>query len=364
MTAKRDYYEILGVSREASEGDIKASYRKLAIKYHPDKNPGNKEAEEQFKEASEAYEVLRDPEKRKIYEQYGHEGLRGTGFSGFRGFDDIVSNFGDIFEEFFGFGGRRRSRSGAQRGSDLRYDLGISFLDAAFGVETQIDVDKTETCSECNGSGCAAGTAPQNCSYCGGGGQVTRSQGFFSIRTTCPQCQGHGKTIAKPCGECRGAGQIQKKKKVSVKIPGGVDTGSRLRLTGEGAAGYQGGPAGDLYIFIHVDSHDFFQRHNSDVVCQIPISFIQAALGDEIMVPTLKGEKSLQIPKGTQPDEVLRIKGEGIPHLRGQGIGDQLVQVVVKTPTGLSKKQEDLLREFAKLESGKLKSKIRNVFGG
>ncbi len=362
MTTKRDCYEILGIGRNANDDEIKASYRKLALKYHPDRNPGDSEAEERFKEAAEAYEVLRDPQKRSIYDQYGHEGLQGTGFSGFRGFEDIFSSFSDIFDDFFGFGGRRRSRTAARRGADLRYDLTINFMDAAFGKDTEIDVEKLEGCAICDGTGCEPGTAPESCRQCGGSGQISRIQGFFSIRTTCPYCHGEGRSIPHPCGECRGTGQVMRVKKVSVKIPAGVDAGSRLRLTGEGESGARGGPPGDLYIYINVKPHEFFKRNNSDVICQIPISFVQASLGDDISVPTLDGEKKLHIPKGTQPGEVFRFKGEGIPSLRGHGRGDQIIQVMVKTPTGLNKKQETLLREFAKLEANKLSKRIKKMF--
>ena len=248
MTPKRDYYNILGVDRKAGEQDIKAAYRKLALKYHPDRNPESKEAEEKFKEAAEAYEVLRDPDKRNIYDHYGHEGLQGTGFSGFRGFEDIFSSFGDIFDEFFGFGSGRRSRRGVHRGADLRYDLTISFMDAAFGVEKEIEIQKLENCSHCQATGCEPGTSPEDCSQCGGTGQISRTQGFFSIRTTCPRCRGEGRTIPSPCPECRGTGRVEREKKVSLKIPAGVDTGSRLRLTGEGESGARGGFPGDLYV--------------------------------------------------------------------------------------------------------------------
>lgn len=365
MQNKRDYYEVLDVGRNASESEIKAAYRKLALKYHPDKNPGNKEAEEKFKEAAEAYEVLRDDQKRRIYDQYGHQGLEGSGFSGFSGFEDIFSSFGDIFEDFFGFGsGHRSGRSRSQRGSDLRYDLSLSFMDAAFGTETEVDVEKMEVCPVCEGSACEPGTYPETCNQCNGMGQVSRSQGFFTVRTTCPQCHGSGQNITTPCKHCRGVGQLRKTKKVSVKIPGGVDTGSRLRLSGEGEAGFYGGPPGDLYIFIHVKPHDFFTRNNSDIICEIPISFVQAALGDEIKVPTLNGKKTLKIPKGTQPGDVFRFRGEGIPSLRNGKRGHQIIQVAVKTPTNLNKKQEALLKEFAKLESNRISDKLKNIFKG
>jgi len=361
MTGKRDYYEVLGVSKSASESELKAAYRKLALKYHPDRNPDDRAAEEKFKEAAEAYDVLRDSQKRRIYDQFGHQGLEGQGFSGFGGFEDIFSSFGDIFEDFFGFGSRGRGRSRVQRGSDLRYDMTLEFMDAAFGVETTIDIEKAESCPQCQGSGCEPGSQPQTCPHCGGAGQVGRSQGFFTIRTTCPQCRGNGQIIAHPCPQCRGNGQVAVRKTVSVKIPAGVDTGSRLRLSGEGEAGAHGGPAGDLYVFIHVKPHDFFHREGSDIICQIPISFVQAALGDTINVPTLTGEKSLDIPKGTQPGELFRFRGEGIPSLRTGRSGDQIIQVNIKTPTHLNKKQETLLREFARLEKDKLKNKLKNI---
>jgi molecular chaperone DnaJ len=364
MTTKRDYYEILGIRRNANESELKAAYRKLALQFHPDRNPDNKEAEEKFKEAAEAYEVLRDPQKRQIYDQFGHQGLEGSGFSGFGGFEDIFSSFGDIFEDFFGFGSRRRSRSRVQKGADLRYDLSLSFMEAAFGTETEINVEKNEICPQCQGNRSEPGTYPETCPHCQGTGQVTRSQGFFTVRTTCPTCRGNGQIISKPCLQCRGNGHIQVNKTVSVKIPAGVDNDSRLRLSGEGEAGLYGGPAGDLYVFIHVQPHDFFARHGTDVVCQIPISFIQAALGENIKVPTLKGEKILEIPKGTQPGDLFRFRGEGIPSLRNGHRGDQVIQVNIKTPTHLNKKQEALLKEFAKLESGKLTTKLKSILKG
>jgi len=364
MSTKRDYYEILGVNRNASADELKSSYRKLALKYHPDRNPGNREAEDKFKEAAEAYEVLRDPEKRSIYDQFGHQGLEGSGFSGFGGFEDIFSSFSDIFEDFFGFSTGRRSRTRVQRGADLRYDLTLSFMEAAFGTETEIDIEKAQTCPQCHGNGSEPGTQPETCRQCGGTGQISRSQGFFTVRTTCPNCRGHGQTIPYPCAKCRGVGQVMASKTVSVKIPAGVDNGSRLRLNGEGEAGGYGGPAGDLYVFIHVEPHEFFKRRDEDVICQIPISFVQAALGDKITVPTLNGKKTLEIPKGTQPGDVFYFHGEGIPSLRSRNRGDQIIQVDIKTPTHLSKKQEALLREFADLESNKLSSKLKNILKG
>ena len=318
------------------------------MKYHPDRNPGKKEAEEKFKEAAEAYEVLRDPEKRRLYDQFGHEGLKGTGFRGFSGFEDIFSTFGDIFEDFFGFG-TRRSRTAARRGADLRYDIQLSFAEAAFGKETEIEILKASQCDRCEGTGAKPGTYPATCPGCQGKGQVTRSQGFFNISTTCPHCNGEGKIIANPCVDCRGTGKVTKKKKVSAKIPGGVEDGSRLRLRGEGEEGERGGAPGDLYVVLHVERHPLFDREGDDIICQIPISFTQAALGTEIDIPTLNGTKKIHIPRGTQSGHAFRLKGEGTHHLRGHGRGDQIVEVIVKTPTKLTKKQEELLREFARI---------------
>jgi len=364
MTTKRDYYEILGVAREADDAELKKAYRKLALKYHPDKNPGDKESEEKFKEAAEAYEVLRDPNKREIYNQYGHQGLEGSGFSGVGGFDDIFSNFGDIFENFFGFGQGRRSGRRGRKGADLRYDMSLSFMEAAFGTETEIDIEKMEECAECSGSGCMKGTSPETCMQCRGTGQVSRSQGFFTVRTTCHVCHGKGQIISDPCPDCKGAGKIMVEKKVSVKIPGGVDTGSRLRLTGEGEPGSYGGPSGDLYVFINVEPHDFFERNDTDIIYRMEISFIQAAIGCEVEIPTLVDTKKLNIPKGTQYGHVFRLKGEGIASLKYGGRGDEIVEIIIKTPKSLNKKQEALLREFEKLESGKLTSKLKNILKG
>ncbi len=349
------------LKKNATGTDLKKAYRKLALKYHPDRNPGDKEAENNFKEAAEAYDVLNDGKKRQIYDQYGHQGLEGSGFSGFGGFEDIFSSFGDIFEDFFGFSSGRRSRSRGNRGSDLRYDMSLGFMDAAFGTEKEIDVEKAETCTECSGSGSEPGSSPETCPQCQGTGQATRSQGFFTIRTTCGSCGGQGQVIKSPCNACHGRGKILVKKKVSVRIPAGVDNGSRLRLTGEGEGGTYGGPSGDLYVFIRVEQHDFFQRDNTEVICRIPVSFVQAALGDQISVPTLNGEKVLGIPKGTQPGDIFRFRGEGIPSLRNGNRGDQIIQVDIKTPTKLNKKQVALLKEFAAQEEGKFTSKLKNI---
>ncbi|MFO8111740.1 MAG: molecular chaperone DnaJ [Desulfosalsimonadaceae bacterium] len=366
MAGKRCYYEILGVDRNADANQLKAKYRKIALQYHPDRNPGDKEAEEKFKEAAEAYEVLSNPEKRQIYDQYGHRGLEGlqNGRSGgFRDFDDIFSSFGDIFEDFFGFrtagrGGRSRGR----RGADLRYDMTIDFMDAAFGRETEIELEKMETCDTCDGSGAKPGTEPEVCDQCGGSGQHVRTQGFFSVKSACPRCGGHGRVIREACPKCRGRQQVPVRKKVQLKIPAGVDNGQKLRLTGEGEPGVGGGPPGDLYVFLHVRPHEFFERKGTDIICKIELSFIQAALGDEVTVPTLTGEETIRIEKGAQYGDTIRIPDKGIVSL-GNGLpGDQIVQLILKTPKHLNRRQEELLSEFAQLESEKFTSKIKRIF--
>ena len=352
MRQKRDYFETLGVDRNASDEEIKKSYRKLAMQYHPDRNPGNSEAEEMFKEAAEAYEVLSDEEKRDIYTRYGHEGLSGAGYRGFSGFEDIFSSFGDIFGDVFGFStGRSRSRTSARAGADLRYDLRVSFMDAALGAATEINLQKYVLCSSCRGSGCAPGTSTQVCSRCQGRGQVTQSSGFFSISSTCPQCQGQGGVITTPCQECSGGGKVKVAKTVQLKIPAGVETGSRLRLRGEGEEGQHGGPNGDLYVFIEVEQHDIFERNGNDVFCRVPITFTQAALGGSVEAPTLTGVEKIKIPRGTQTGRIFRLKGKGIANLRGYGRGDEIIETVVTVPTNLTKKQEELLREFDKPSS-------------
>jgi len=363
---RKDYYEILGISRSATADDIKKAYRQLALKYHPDRNPGDKDAEERFKEAAEAYEVLHDSEKRRIYDQYGHEGLSGAGFQGFSNFDDIFSNFSDLFGEMFGFSGSRRGgRRRPMRGADLRKDIVLTLEEAATGKELELDISKTEPCDVCSGSGAEPGSSPQNCGMCGGKGQVYRSQGFFTISSTCPQCRGAGKVITKPCKSCRGSGSIARVKKLKAKIPAGVDNGSTMRLTGEGELGMNGGPPGDLYILIQVKPHQVFVRQGDDLYLEVPVSFVQAALGASLTIPTLDGEHELEIKPGTQPGDVYSLKGKGIKHLRGGGHGDIKVGVRVVIPTRLTREQEDLLRQFAqtsKDENGREHGKGKKKF--
>ncbi|HPQ38840.1 MAG TPA: molecular chaperone DnaJ [bacterium] len=345
---KRDYYEILGVDRQADQPTIKQKYRKLALKYHPDRNPGDTEAENQFKEISEAYQVLSDPLKRQKYDQFGHQGLSGNGFQPFTGFDEIFESFGDIFGDFFG--GGRRSRSRAMKGDDLRYDLTIDFMEAVQGIDREIEVEKLESCDQCGGSGARPGTSPTVCSQCGGSGQVRRSQGFFMISTPCHRCHGTGKIITDPCTKCSGLGKIEATRRLTVKIPPGVDSGSRIRLRGEGEPGIQGGPSGDLYIVLRVKEHDHFQRHGDDVLLEYPITFSQAALGTEIEFEGLNGNETLKIPAGTQNGRNFVFKGKGIKNLRGYGNGDFYLRVLVVTPAKLSHREKELFEELARLE--------------
>jgi len=348
---KRDYYEVLGVARNASDEEIKKAYRKLALQYHPDRNPGNAEAEESFKESSEAYEVLRDPEKRGLYDRFGHDGLRNTGFQGFTNFDEIFSSFSSIFDDFFDMGPRtRRRRTGPMRGDDLRYDLQIEFMDAAKGGTKKVEIEKEEPCEECDGRGYPEDSPPTACDACGGAGQVRRTQGFFSVATTCSHCRGRGGVYSKVCTGCRGSARILKKKPLSLKIPPGVDHGSQLRLVGEGGPGLNGGPPGDLYVVLHVEPHEFFERDGDRLLCQVPISFPQAALGAEIEIPTLDGPEVLKIPRGTQTGDVLRMRGQGMPNVRSGRKGDLQVHVFVKTPTNLDERQEELLKELGQLQ--------------
>jgi len=365
MGSNRDYYEVLGVSKDSGEDEIKKAYRKLALKYHPDRNPGDKEAEERFKEAAEAYEVLRDREKRRIYDLYGHDGLRGTGFTGFGGFEDIFSAFGDIFEDFFGFGGRRSRGARIRRGDDLRYNLKLTLEEAYRGKEEEIVFEKWESCDICSGTGITPGSEPSVCPDCHGNGEIVHSQGFFQIRTTCSTCNGTGQMIVDPCSRCKGKGKIRAERKVLVKIPPGVDTGTQLRMKGEGESGENGGPPGDLFVVIYVEEHEFFDRDGDDLRCQVTVSFVQAALGFEVSIPVLDNneERRITIQEGTQPGEIIRLKGKGMPSLRrGRGYGDIFVQVMVKIPTRLSQRQRELLTEFSEVEKQKIGAKTRDLW--
>jgi len=361
---KRDYYEVLNVSRDADGEEIKRSYRKLAMEHHPDRNPGDTEAEETFKEAAEAYEVLRDSQKREIYDRFGHQGLEGRGFTGFSGFEDIFSSFGDIFEDFFGFGTGRGQRTRATQGKSLRYDLELTLEEAFLGKEEEIAFHKLEVCQTCNGSGAPPGSEPQICVVCRGSGQVVRSQGFFQISTTCSVCHGQGEIIGEPCKDCRGGGKIRVEKSINVKIPPGVDTGSQLRLRSEGEPGENGGPPGDLFVVIHVKDHELFAREEDNLICQIPVSFVQAALGDTIVIPVLGegGSYELEIPQGTQPGEVIRVPGKGMASLRRhRRRGDLYVKVIVKVPEKLNQRKRELLEAFAEAEGLALSGKRKKV---
>lgn len=352
--SKRDYYDVLGVGKSAGDPEIKSAYRKLALKYHPDRNPGDKAAEEQFKEAAEAYSVLADGDKRQRYDRFGHAGVGGAaqqagqGFdpSVFTGFEDIFGGLGDIFGFGDAFGGGRR-KGGPSRGSDLRYDLEISFDESARGTETSIQIPRQEACDTCSGTGAAAGTKPQACPGCHGRGQVRVQQGFFTMARTCGQCRGTGQFVASPCATCRGAGSVVKQRKLTAKIPAGIATGQRLRLTQEGESGAAGGPPGDLYVVIHVQDHEFFVRDGNDLHCEVPISFPTAALGGTIAVPGPFEEQNLNIPEGTQTGAAFRLRNHGMPDVSGRGKGDLLVTVRVKTPVKLSKEQKKLLEQLS-----------------
>jgi molecular chaperone DnaJ len=349
--AKRDYYETLGVNRDAPEDEIKKAYRKLAMKYHPDRNPDSKDAEEKFKEAKEAYEVLSDEQKRAAYDAYGHAGVdpsaaAGAG-AGAQGFGSFADAFGDIFGEIFGgAAGGGRQRSNVYRGADLRYNLEISLEEAARGTETRIRIPTMDECETCHGSGAKPGTQPKTCPTCNGQGQVRMQQGFFSIQQTCPKCHGSGKVVETPCGTCSGVGRIKRQKTLSVKIPAGVDEGDRIRLAGEGEAGVNGGPSGDLYVVIHIREHAVFQRDHNDLHCEMPISFTTAALGGEIEIPTLDGAAKIKIPAETQSGKVFRLRGKGIKGVRSNTHGDLLCHVVVETPVSLTARQKELLEEL------------------
>jgi molecular chaperone DnaJ len=347
--AKRDYYEVLGVNRDASEEDIKKAYRKLAMKWHPDRNPDNPKAEEHFKEAKEAYEVLTDAQKRPAYDQFGHAGVDPSSAAGAgAGFGQGQAGFGDIFSDIFGeiFGGARGGRSNVFRGADLRYNMEIALEQAAHGFETKIRIPTLAECATCKGSGAKPGTQPVTCATCRGAGQVRVSQGPFSMAQTCPRCHGTGKTIANPCVTCSGAGRVKHQKTLSVKIPAGVDEGDRVRLTGEGEAGVNGGPPGDLYVQVHLKPHPVFQRDHDDLHCEMPVSFATAALGGEIQIPTLDGSARIKVPTETQSGKTFRLRGKGIKGVRSQQPGDLFCHVVVETPINLTARQRELLQEF------------------
>ncbi len=356
-TTKRDYYEVLGVPKDASAQDIKSAYRKLALKLHPDRNPGDPEAEEKFKEAAEAYSVLSDGDKRQRYDAYGHAGLGGAGGAGFD--PTIFADFSDILGDFFGFGRRTR---GPRRGADLRYDLELTFEQAAFGTETDLQIPRSEACSDCGGTGAAPGTKPTGCPACGGAGQVTFQQGFFSVARTCSRCRGTGKVVESLCKKCRGEGALPVTRKLQIKIPPGVDTGSQLRIAGEGEGGAQGGPPGDLYVVLRVREHPFFKREGTSLFCEVPVNLVQAALGATLEVPTLEGAKTkVHVPEGTQSGTLLRVRGQGVPQLGSRGRGDLHVIVRVAVPTKLTAEQRKLLEQLGKtLPVPDLKEKERS----
>ena len=368
--AKQDYYQVLGVDKNASPEEIKRAYRRMAIKYHPDKNPGNKEAEAKFKECAEAYEVLSDPDKRKQYDQYGHEGLRGTGMHDFSrmNVEDIFSMFG--FEDFFGSvfgggggGGRRGGRRGGPvRGYDLETGVELTLDEVAHGTEKTIEFTRQDRCPECSGSGAAPGTQPSRCPLCGGSGQVAKGGGFFQMVSTCPQCQGTGQIVKNPCPTCRGSGRVPKKRAVTIKVPPGVHEGQGIRVAGEGEPGRDSGPNGDLYVYVRIRPHEFLERDGNDLIAVVPISFTQAALGATIDVPSLDGTRQLKVPPGTQYGSLFRIRGQGLPDVRTGRTGDELVQVTVETPTNLNDRQEELLREFAQTENRNVSPKSKNFF--
>ncbi len=372
---KRDYYEVLGVVRTSSEQEIKTAYRKLAMQHHPDRNPDDPHAEEKFKECSEAYSVLADPQKRAAYDRYGHAGVGTAGGGGGVDFNSVIfQDFSDVFSDLFGFGdlfggGRGRGRSRAQRGADLREDIDLDFEEAVFGVTREVEVRKHEACEQCDGSGIAPGKSAQTCRTCGGRGQIRYQQGFFSIARTCTACEGSGQVVTDPCQTCRGEGRVLKTKKLEVKVPAGVEDGTRMRYTGQGEPGVYGGPTGDLYMILHVKEHAFFERDGRDLHCRIPISFSQAALGAEIEVPTMDGTHTLKIPEGTQSGTIFKIRGKGVPSVNSHGKGDLLVETKVLTPAKLNKRQRELLLELGALghvenkpENKTLFSKVKDMF--
>ncbi|MGO8902917.1 MAG: molecular chaperone DnaJ [Isosphaeraceae bacterium] len=361
-TTKRDFYEVLGVARDSDADDVKRAYRQMALKFHPDRNPGDKDAEKKFKEAAEAYEVLSDPEKRQRYDRYGHAGLDGAAVHDFRSTDDIMSAFSDIFGGgLFGdlFGERRR---GPRPGPDLLMKLEIELVEAARGTSRGIEVSRQEFCSDCRGSGSRKGTSPTTCNYCGGRGQIVQARGFFQVATTCPACGGDGVRVTDPCPTCRGAGRTPSASKLQVDVPPGVESGMWLQLRNQGELGDIGAPRGNLRIQVVVKRHPFFERRRNDLFCQVPISFAQATLGAEIQVPTLDGPDTVMVPRGTQSGEMIRIKGRGMPDISGRGRGDELVEVVVETPRHLTPRQEELLREFAEIEHEQVSPRRKSFF--
>ncbi|MDA9352403.1 molecular chaperone DnaJ [Porticoccaceae bacterium] len=356
--AKRDYYEVLGVEKGATDAEIKKAFRRIAMKFHPDRNSDDKNSDEKFKEAQEAYEILGDEEKKSAYDRFGHAGVDGNsgGGGGGAGFGDV---FGDVFGDIFGGGGGRGGRSGPARGSDLRYDLQLDLEDAVKGKTVQIDVPTLSSCEPCDGSGARKGSSPVTCDTCGGAGQVRMSQGFFSVQQACPKCRGRGQMISDPCGECHGQGVKEERKTLSVKIPAGVDTGDRIRLAGKGEAGPQGGPTGDLYVQMHVRDHAIFDRDGANLHCEVPISFAQAALGGELEVPTLSGKVKLKIPAETQSGKLFRLRGKGVDPVRGGPVGDLLCRVILETPVNLSTEQKAFLQDFDKSLAGNSKHSPR-----
>jgi molecular chaperone DnaJ len=348
--AKRDYYDVLGVQRGVGETELKAAFRKLAMKHHPDRNPGDKDCEHRFKEVNEAYEVLRDPEKRAAYDRFGHAAFEGgAGVAGFGA--DFASTFADIFDDFFGMGGRR-GRSGRERGADLRYNMEITLEEAYYGKTAQVRIPTSVTCETCAGSGAKAGTRPKPCPTCGGYGKLRHAQGFFTLERTCPACQGRGQVIDDPCPSCAGSGRVTRERTLSVNIPAGVEDGTRIRLAGEGEAGVRAGPSGDLYIFLAISAHPLFQRDGADIHYRVPISMGMAALGGDFEVPTIDGHKTrVKVPEGTQSGRRFRLQSKGMPVMRAKQTGDMYVQVIVETPQNLTKRQRELLIEFEKLSS-------------
>ncbi|PHR66402.1 MAG: molecular chaperone DnaJ [Idiomarina sp.] len=368
--SKPDFYEVLGVSKDASERDIKKAYKKLAMKYHPDRTKGDKDLEMKFKEVRAAYEVLSDPQKRAAYDQYGHAAFEQGqgGFGGGAGAADFADIFGDVFGDIFG-GGGRRGRAQAQRGADLRYNLELSLEEAVRGKEVELKIPKLSTCEDCDGSGAKASSGAETCSHCHGSGQIQMRQGFFAVQQPCPHCRGRGKVIKDPCRTCHGEGRVERTKTLSVKIPAGVDTGDRIRLSGEGEAGEMGAPAGDLYVQVHVREHPIFARDGNNLYCEVPLSFTRAALGGDIEVPTLEGKVKLKVPAETQTGKLFRLRGKGVKSVRTGAVGDLICKVVIETPVNLSEQQRDLLRELEESmgtgeEAGKYRPKEKGFFDG